>query len=160
MKPNYTLKVNDLAFESTDFEANAIDATSIGNNRFQVIKNNKNYTAQITKADYTSKSYTVEVNGNQYEVALQSPLDQLIAQMGFTVGGKKEINSINAPMPGMILEISVEVGQEVAQNDPLLILEAMKMENSFHSPRAGIIKAIAVSKGDAVDKGQLLIEFE
>ncbi|WP_368731792.1 biotin/lipoyl-containing protein [Nostoc linckia] len=46
------------------------------------------------------------------------------------------------------------------ENDNLLILEAMKMENTFVSPRAGVIKSIAVNKGDAVDKGQLLIEFE
>jgi biotin carboxyl carrier protein len=63
-------------------------------------------------------------------------------------------------MPGLILEISVSIGQEVKENDPLLILEAMKMENSFLSPRDGIIKSIAVSIGNAVDKGQLLIEFE
>ena len=63
-------------------------------------------------------------------------------------------------MPGLILEINVEVGQEVVENDPLLILEAMKMENSFVSPRDGKIKSIAVVKGQAVDKGQLLIEFE
>ncbi|PHK07691.1 acetyl-COA carboxylase, partial [Nostoc linckia z13] len=64
------------------------------------------------------------------------------------------------PIPGLILEISVSVGQEVKENDNLLILEAMKMENTFVSPRAGVIKSIAVNKGDAVDKGQLLIEFE
>jgi biotin carboxyl carrier protein len=63
-------------------------------------------------------------------------------------------------MPGLILEINVVVGQTVKENDPLLILEAMKMENSFLSPRDGVIKSIAVIKGDAVDKGQLLIEFE
>ena len=63
-------------------------------------------------------------------------------------------------MPGLILEIAVSVGQEVQENDLLIILEAMKMENSFQSPRAGVIKSIAVSKGDAVEKGQLLIDFE
>lgn len=80
--------------------------------------------------------------------------------MGFTVGASKQVNAIKAPMPGLILEMSVSVGQEVKENDCLLILEAMKMENSFLSPRAGIIKSISASKGDAVEKGQLLIEFE
>ena len=70
------------------------------------------------------------------------------------------MNAIKAPMPGLILEINVSVGQEVKENDPLLILEAMKMENCFLSPRDGVIKSIAVEKGNAVDKGQLLIEFE
>ena len=63
-------------------------------------------------------------------------------------------------MPGLILEISVTVGQEVKQNDNLIILGAMKMENSFLSPRDGIIKSLSVNIGDAVDEGQLLIEFE
>jgi biotin carboxyl carrier protein len=80
--------------------------------------------------------------------------------MGFEVGAGKEVNAINAPMPGLILEINVEVGQTVAKNELLLILGAMKMENSFLSPRDGTIKSILVNKGDAVDKGQLLIEFE
>ena len=80
--------------------------------------------------------------------------------MGFEVGATKQINDIKAPMPGLILDISVTVGQEVKEDEPLLILEAMKMENVFTSPRDGIIKSISVSKGDAVDKNDLLIEFE
>jgi biotin carboxyl carrier protein len=65
----------------------------------------------------------------------------------------KQINAISA-YAGLILEISVIVGQ-TKENDSLLILEAMKMENSFLSPRDGIIKSISVILGDAVDKGQL-----
>jgi biotin carboxyl carrier protein len=80
--------------------------------------------------------------------------------MGFEVGITKQINAIKAPMPGLILEISVVVGQMVKENDNLLILTAMKMENSFLSPREGIIKAISVIVGDSVVKGDLLIEFE
>ena len=67
--------------------------------------------------------------------------------------------SIKAPMPGLILEINVKVGQEVKEDEPLLILEAMKMENIITSPRDGIIKSISVNKTDAVEKNQLLIEF-
>ena len=80
--------------------------------------------------------------------------------MGFSVGTTKQINFILAPMPGLILEINVEVGQEVNENDNLLILEAMKMENIITSPRDGVIKSISIKKGDAVEKNQLLIEFE
>jgi biotin carboxyl carrier protein len=63
-------------------------------------------------------------------------------------------------MPGLILAISVKVGQEVQEFDPLIILEAMKMENTLTSPRAGIIKSISVTNGETVNKNQLLIEFE
>jgi biotin carboxyl carrier protein len=60
----------------------------------------------------------------------------------------------------LIIEVSVQAGQEVKENEQLLILEAMKMENSILSPRDGVIKSISVAKSQAVDKGQLLIEFE
>ena len=93
-------------------------------------------------------------------MAISGALDELIKSMGIERGRTKLVNAIKAPMPGLILEINVSVGQEVKENDPLLILEAMKMENCFLSPRDGVIKSIAVEKGNAVDKGQLLIEFE
>ena len=80
--------------------------------------------------------------------------------MGFTIGKAKQINIIKAPMPGLILEISVFIGQTVQENDNLLILTAMKMENSLRSPRDGVIKSIDVNVGDSVIKGDLLIEFE
>ncbi|MCL4140359.1 UNVERIFIED_CONTAM: hypothetical protein GTU68_048933 [Idotea baltica] len=63
-------------------------------------------------------------------------------------------------MPGLLLAINVEVGQNVKEDDSLLILEAMKMENVITSPRNGIIKSINAVKGNTVDKGTLLIEFE
>ena len=93
-------------------------------------------------------------------MAISGALDELIKSMGIERGRTKVVNAIKAPMPGLILEINVSVGQEVKENDPLLILEAMKMENCFLSPRDGVIKSIMVEKGNAVDKGQLLIEFE
>jgi acetyl/propionyl-CoA carboxylase alpha subunit len=97
------------------------------------------------------------VNNNSYTVAISNDLDQLIHELGFEVGLTNQC--YKAPMPGLILEISVIVGQTVKENDSLLILEAMKMENSFLSPRDGIIKSISVILGDAVDKGQLLMNL-
>ncbi|HKK78307.1 MAG TPA: biotin/lipoyl-containing protein, partial [Phaeodactylibacter sp.] len=63
-------------------------------------------------------------------------------------------------MPGMVLEVSVKAGEEVSEGTPLLILEAMKMENVIKSPGDGVIKAINVTKGEAVDKNYLLVEME
>ena len=87
-------------------------------------------------------------------------MDILIEELGFEVGASKVIKKLKAPMPGLILEINVEVGQTVNENDNLLILTAMKMENSLLSPRDGVIKSIAVKVDDSVIKGDLLIEFE
>lgn len=158
---NYKATVNKTdTFDLNETSVGNLDAVSVGDSQFHVLKDNRSYRAEITQSDFLSKNYTVKVNGNIYEVNLADSLDLLIKEMGFEVGAAKQVNAIKAPMPGLVLEISVEVGQEVQEGDNLLILEAMKMENSFTSPRAGIIKSIAVNKGQAVDKGQLLIEFE
>ena len=91
---------------------------------------------------------------------IANALDQLIDKMGFSANDSKQIDAINAPMPGLLLEISVAVGQEVKKDDQLFILEAMKMENSILSPRDGVIKSVNANKGDAIEKNYVLIEFE
>ncbi|WP_314241941.1 acetyl-CoA carboxylase biotin carboxyl carrier protein subunit [Empedobacter tilapiae] len=160
---NNTLKVSvnkEHNFEFTEEQMLAVDAVSLDQKNFHVLHNNTSYRAEVVNTDFINKTYTVVVNNNEYVVSIANHLDQLIKEMGFEVGKTKLVNAIKAPMPGLILEINVAVGQEVQEGDNLLILEAMKMENSFDSPRAGVIKSIAVEKGQAVDKGQLLIEFE
>ena len=62
-------------------------------------------------------------------------------------------------MPGLVLDILVKVGDEVKKGDPLMILEAMKMENILKSASDGVIKKINVEKKQAVEKGQVLINF-
>lgn len=161
MSTNYKLLVNNTAsFEVTENDLQNFDAINVEADKFHVLKESKPYKAEIVSADFISKKYIVKVNNNTYEVAISDPLDELIKSMGIQRGRTKLVNAIKAPMPGLILEINVSVGQEVKENDPLLILEAMKMENCFLSPRDGVIKSISVEKGNAVDKGQLLIEFE
>ena len=161
MSNSYKLSVNQTTtFEWTESDLKKLDAIQLNTSQFHVLDNHKPYKVEIVSTDFIAKKYTIKVNNNTYEVAISDALDELIKNMGIQRGRTKVVNAIKAPMPGLILEISVEVGQEVKENDPLLILEAMKMENSFLSPRNGIIKSIAVQKGMAVDKGQLLVEFE
>lgn len=161
MSIDYKVTVNDTFHFDLDSERVAkVDAVSIEKNNFHILHENVAFKAEILSADFHQKKYTVKVNSNTYTVAISSPLDSLIKEMGFETGLSKQVNFIKAPMPGLILEINVVVGQTVKENDNLIILGAMKMENSFLSPREGVIKSISVKTGDAVDKGQLLIEFE
>jgi len=80
--------------------------------------------------------------------------------MGFGKASIKQVKEIKAPMPGLVLEIAVTDGQEVKEGDKLLILEAMKMENSIIIQSSAIIKKVSVSAGQAVEKGQVLLELE
>ncbi|MFV5691802.1 acetyl-CoA carboxylase biotin carboxyl carrier protein subunit [Flavobacterium sp. LT1R49] len=161
MSIGYKVNVNDaFHFDLEKESISQLDAVSAEANKFHILHQNIPYQAEILTSDFLQKSYTVKVNNNTYVVVISNPLDILIKEMGFEVGLIKQVNFIKAPMPGLILEISVVVGQTVKENDNLIILGAMKMENSFLSPRDGVIKTISVMMGDAVDKGQLLIEFE
>lgn len=161
MSANYKIAVNKTFHFDFDEEAiSQLDVVATGANEFHVLHENLSYKAEIITSNFNQKQYTVKVNNTNYTVNVSNPLDVLIQEMGFEVGLTKQINTINAPMPGLILEINVVVGQTVNENDPLIILGAMKMENSFLSPRSGVIKSILVTTGDAVIKGQLLIEFE
>ena len=158
---NYTVKVNNnLELSISSEELSKLDVIKTSGSNYHILKNNKSYKAEIINSNFNDKIYTVNINNNNYDVKISSALDILIKDMGFTFGSTKHINSIKAPMPGLILDINVNVGQDVKENDALLILEAMKMENIITSPKDGVIKSVSVNKGDAIEKGQLLIEFE
>ena len=62
-----------------------------------------------------------------------------------------------APLAGKVLDVLVEVGAKVEEDDELLVIEALKMENTVYSPSAGTVKEIKVKKGDSVEDEQLLI---
>ena len=68
--------------------------------------------------------------------------------------------SVSAPMPGTILRVNKAAGDAVKAGEAVVVLEAMKMENDISSPKDGVIKSIAVNKGDTVASGQFLFEVE
>lgn len=157
----YKIKVNaSHQFDINKADVEAIDCIETSDNTFHILQENTSINASILGSNFNKKLYTVRVNNNTYEVNINNALDQQIEALGFEVGASKKINEIKAPMPGLILEISVIEGQEVKENDALLILEAMKMENVIKSPCDGIVKSINVKQAEAVDKNSLLIEFE
>ena len=161
MSKHYKTKVNStFEFDIDSKQTSQLDAIKISDSKFHILEDSKSFTAEIIESSFSQKKYTVKINNNTYVVEIEDDMDALISSMGFEVGASKQINNIKAPMPGLILEIDVSEGQEVKENDTLLILEAMKMENVLTSPRDGIIKSISVKKGDAVEKNQLLVEFE
>ncbi len=161
MEDTYRLRVNgEFEYKLNQKDIEEIDFLPSGPTTYHILKENIPFHAEVLKADFLSKKYSIKVNSGIYEVSIADHLDLLIDEMGFALSSSKDIGMIEAPMPGLILEINVRVGQAVNEDDPLVILEAMKMENVITSPRDGIIKKITVKKGQAVDKKHVLIEFE
>lgn len=160
MSEVFKVKVdNSSEFDIAKDDISKLDAVST-KGKYHVLQNNSSYKVEILDSDFNKKTYSVMVNSSTYDVKIADKLDQLISTMGFSIGHNKQINTIKAPMPGLILDVMVKEGQEVKEDDALLILEAMKMENVIVSQRGGVIKTVAVAKGEAVDRNHLLIEFE
>ena len=136
------------------------DLVVLGEGRFHILHNNHSYNAELIEANYTEKSFKVKINQTIYALAAKDRFDVLLEQMGMHSSAKNKVNNIKAPMPGLIWDIKVQVGDTVKAGDIVLVLVAMKMENALKSSGEGKVKSIKVKKGDSVDKNQVLIEFE
>ncbi|MEI7472923.1 MAG: biotin/lipoyl-containing protein [Chitinophagaceae bacterium] len=156
----YTVKANDFEFAYTDESIQQVDIEKISLAHYHVLANHRSVKAAVTAADLKNKKIIVELEGSSYEVIIKDELDAILDTMGFGLSTERQIKEIKAPMPGLVLEIVVKQGDAVEAGHKLLVLEAMKMENSIMLPANAIIKRIAVVAGQAVEKGQLLIELE
>lgn len=148
----------------------------------------KEYNFKINGNDYSVSINKVEdgcaevtVNGTEFQVEFESdapakpkskivqvaPDLKAVAAAASTVkpAVAKPVSAsggsvIKSPLPGVILDLKVAVGDTIKTGQRLLILEAMKMENNIDSDRDGVIKAINVNKGDSVLEGDVLITIE
>jgi biotin carboxyl carrier protein len=163
----FKASVNKKVFEiSGEEDSLLVDGTSfqwdlkeISKGYFHILMKNKSYTAEIVKSDITTKTFTLKINSRLYTVSVKDKFDLLLEKMGISNGASGKVNNIKAPMPGLIIDLKISVGDAVKTGESLLILEAMKMENIIKSPGDGIVKSVKIKKGDSVEKGQVLIEF-
>lgn len=130
---------------------------------------------KVAVGDIDNNIVQVEVNGVPYKVELEEKATPSVvksvkpAPAPRTDSGAKVINdapkatvsagdsAVKSPLPGVIQDIKVKVGDSVKAGDTVLILEAMKMENDVHTTKAGVVKSINVNKGDSVLEGADLI---
>jgi len=143
-----------LFIDDEDFD---LRVNRLPDGRLQVFSGNHVYVAEVISGSDNS-SCTVLINGHSVPVVLKTPLELRLEQMGMNEGASR-VKNIVSPMPGLITDLKVSVGEEVNAGTPLLVLEAMKMENLLQAPAKAVISAIKVKKGDRVEKGQILVEF-
>lgn len=133
--------------------------TTVSEGYFHIIHKNQSYRAELVKVDYSTKSFSIKINGKVIPVIVKDRFDLLLEKMGMNDSTASKAIVIKAPMPGLIIDLKVQQGDVVKPGDPLLILEAMKMENIIKAPGGGTVKTIKAKKGDSVEKNQVLIEF-
>lgn len=139
--------------------------------RYLVTVNGK--TRDVEVKGRTENALSLLVDGESHEVSISTPQVSLSRERGPlssvvssvqkpTAQGAALLdpNILSAPMPGLVVSISVSVGQTVKAGEQVMTLEAMKMENGVNAPRDGTVKAISVEEGQQVEAGSTLLELE
>ncbi len=136
-----------------------LDQIQIAENHFHILHEGKSFNVELIDIQPETKTILVKLNNRVAEVHLKDKFDLLLEKLGMNGSSTAQIKEIKAPMPGLIFEIKVKPGDQVKKGDPVLILEAMKMENILKSPGDGTVREIKIKKGDSVEKNQVLVQF-
>jgi len=124
-------------------------STADANGEYTVSVNGKKYAIEM-------KSGKAVVNGKEYSVDVENGIDK--NQTAPTTSGDGDTTT--APLPGLVLRVSVEAGATVEEGDEIMVLEAMKMESPITAKKTGIVARISVSQGDQVTAGQELFTIQ
>lgn len=154
---SFELKTNDKSIVFEDLSK--LQVEKVDRYTYRISNNGELHELYIMKNDPDSHSMVIRLNGTKYNVQVKDKYEALLEKLGMKIQTGGELNEIKAPMPGLIVQIVIDEGQEVSKGDKLLVLEAMKMENIIKSPGDGTVKKIHVKNGDSVEKKQVLVEF-
>jgi acetyl/propionyl-CoA carboxylase alpha subunit len=144
---------------SVNNESFSWDLVVLGEGRYHLLYEGRSYSAEVISADYAAKTFQLKLNNRFVEVQAKDRFDLLLDKLGMSNATAGKVNELKAPMPGLIVDIRVEPGQTVQKGEPLLVLEAMKMENILKAPSDVTIGAIKINLRDNVQKGQVLVQF-
>ena len=139
----------------------------LGKGQVSVNKSANKESAPAAQAS-ASGEYTIKVNGKNYAVKLEGENKATVNGKAYDINVKAGIESkaaassgsgeeVKSGLPGNVLRVEVSEGDEVAEGDVLIVVEAMKMETEIKSPKAGVVQSVLVAQGDKVVSGQALV---
>ena len=135
-------------------ETNDIDLVKIDEGLYHILLENSSYRISVTK---TNMDIRASVGGEEYIVEIEDDISRLKSKYGGTDADVKNLGNVHSPMPGLVVKFYVSLGDDVLLNTPLLVLEAMKMENEINAPVKGKITDISVSIGQNISTETLLM---
>lgn len=135
-----------ITLDGSPIEADLLQVDPLG--LYSLLKNHQSCELVVEEQQ---RGYRVTLGGNTFtvDIADERHLRMESSRADVSAGGGDL--PINAPIPGLVVKVLVTEGQTVALNDPLVILEAMKMENEIRAPREGVIKNITIEIGQSVE---------
>lgn len=127
-------------------------------NSYNILYRNKNFNCRILSV--SNNQFTIFLNNSIYEVDCKNRMELIAEEIISQKNSSKNDNiKIFAPMPGLVLKILKEDGADVKKAEPVLILEAMKMENEILSPSDGKLKLSGIKEGQTIEKNTKLFEI-
>jgi biotin carboxyl carrier protein len=132
-----------------------VDFASIGDQPvFSLLLNEKSYEAFVYPID---KSWQVLFQGRSYDAFVEEEMEKQFRLVSSSSVSEAAEYHLKAPMPGLVVAVSVDDGQTVQKGDLLVILESMKMQNELKAPRAGQVTRLKVKSGDRVEQQQIIL---
>ena len=137
-----------------DGEPLVVDATISGlPGLFSLLLEDEPSTAYVSRR---GSGFEVTVGGRRFAIEPAAAA----RQRGPLGGLEDSPGKVTAPLAGVVVEVHVAVGEEIEAGQPLLVIEAMKMQNEIQAPLAGTVAAVHVGDGERVEQGALLLEYE
>ncbi|MCC5915332.1 MAG: acetyl-CoA carboxylase biotin carboxyl carrier protein subunit [Balneolaceae bacterium] len=115
---------------------------------------------KVDNISVENQTVSFSINGKFVTAVVKNEEELMLEKLGFDTTAAASIGVLEAPMPGKILELLVAEGNEVEEGDPVIILEAMKMENELKAPTSGKVVSLEAIAGNSVEKNQILLEIE
>ncbi len=152
---SFDIEINEDGRILVNGEARVIDFRELrAGELYSMLLDHYSYEAVVEERD---ERFHVLIAGEMYEARVTDERSRRLESAFMAFGDAGSEVQIRAPMPGLIVRVPVDEGQEVHKGDTVVILESMKMENELKSPRDGTVRHINVAAGDSVEQNRVLV---
>ncbi|MCB0655202.1 MAG: hypothetical protein KDC57_03645 [Saprospiraceae bacterium] len=144
----------------TQEDLSGLDIVVSGPNTYHVRWQGMNHQVELVYLDVNAKKIHLRSESRDYVLRVEDSLDILIERLGLQRHRSNALEVLKAPMPGLVLKLMVQPGDVINLGDPVVVLEAMKMENVIKSHGQGIVDRLLVAEGQPVEKEEILMTFK
>ena len=145
-----TVNGETVAVRLDDVEGTPVSLLRVGDGEHRV----------VARRGASRGRYSLSLDGHRYEVEALDERTRAVRDLSAASAKSTGPAPVIAPMPGLVVRVSVAPGDQVQAGQGVVVMEAMKMENELRASAAGTVRAVRVTAGTAVEKGAVLVELE